>query len=1075
MRKELSKKSLMIVAAMSLLIGTTGTTFAQDTTVKPRKSEWTAATAPKDNVIQITPKSSNKDSVVAKVAPSAGNSTFTDGRVIVKYKKGFSSTSTPIFDPSTLEKSIKVPSINALIVNLPKSTNVEQLLTQLNSDPNVQYAEPDHMLEKASSTPDDTYFANQWALLNTGQDPAGQNEPGLPGIDIKATEAWTITKGSSDLIVAVIDTGIAIDNPDLTNNIWTNKKDYPNNNIDDDHNGYIDDINGWNFIGNNPQLYNPVDGDFHGTIVAGIIAASMNNGIGIAGIAPNVKIMPLKFLGPDYGLESDLIQAIEYAERNGAKIANISAEMFDQSQSLKDVIDASTMLFVTAAGNYGVNTDSIPAYPASYDSPNILSVTSVDNTGNIGEGANIGVKSVDVAAPGQAVLSTIPTNNPGLSAEIDYGTSGGKAIFNGIAFENFPDLDERQDAYDRAMNYLGATKEDMDTNILLVQDDLSNMTPYASDPKLSTYKALLADYQGIDLTDGSEDVVISAPKAGDGPSLATMQKYKVVVWFTGLAARDKLNNLTENDQENLKKYLEGGGHLLLTGSHSLNNIEYSPFVNDVLHLAFQEEFTWADIEGVSGTIYDGVSYDLHNDDDIDSFNWVISRDPAIAKINLQFIMPYPKSVYAFSRGTSIAAAHASGVAALVLSQDPTLTAEAIKQRIMMSGTRLSSLTGRIASGSMINAYQALSDDEIPGTPFFGDSISNRLNEKTDQNDVYAVDLHAGENVSFSMTADNGTDFDLYLYAPSTSSINSREGIIAFSENEKTSTESINYKVTESGTYYLDLYAYKGSGAYTLTVKTDNHNGIYEDTSSSVVFNGPWTQAIDAAYSGQSAKQIDHAGTIEMAFVGSYINWIGSKNDKQGIADVYIDGIKVASPSLFSKTSSTKQSILEKMIPYGQHTLTIAWTGKSDPDAKKSGTTFINMDAITVSQLIQEEDPTTIFAGDWLVNFSLKNFGGIAKYTKTSGSSAQFKFEGTKVQLIAYTGTNRGEANIYIDDVLVTPNPIDMYSATTKYRSTVFESATLTPGAHTLKVVNAGTKNPLSSGTYIAVDAISIIQ
>ncbi|NOU82897.1 S8 family serine peptidase [Paenibacillus sp. LMG 31459] len=1076
MRKEWLSKSVMIMAFTSLLIGPLGNAFAaQEPSGKTRKSEWSADTAPQAKVVQIKPSAGSSAAGAETKAIPAGEAAYDSSTIIVKYKAGFTSPSSSILDSGILQSSIKLSGIHAEALSVPASADIGPLITELNKDPNVLYAEPDYKLYPAAAgtLPDDTYFDRQWALLNTGQDPANTDQPGLPGIDIKATEAWNITQGSSDLIVAVIDTGMAAGHPDLADNIWTNKKDYADNGKDDDNNGYIDDVHGWNFIDQSNQLYDAVDGDWHGTAVAGIIAASSNNGIGVSGIAPKVKIMPLKFMKGEYGTVLALIEAIQYAEKNGAKIANISAETYSYSQALKDVIDASKMLIVAPSGNYSVNTDATPAYPAAFDSPNILSVTAVDNTGNLASMSNIGAESVDVAAPGDLNWTTAPVVNAGLAAQIDDGTS--KIIFNGIAFENILDDEDadqnyRQEAFDKAMDYLGAPKDDASARILLVQDDGSNIEPYPSTPKLSKYTDLLEDYTGFD---EAVDIVQTAPNGGDGPSAELMQQYDVVIWFTGTAARNNLKNITDNDQAGLKEYLQAGGNLLLTGSHSLNAMEESDFTSDVLHLYFVEEYFYSNVLGVSGTIYDGVRYPL--DEDKDSYNWVISRDPKIAAINLENITKAPNSTYTYNytQGTSYAAAHASGVAALVLSQEPSLSPLAVKQRIMSSGTRLSSLTGRIASGAMINAYQALTDDDIPGTPYAGSSITNRLDEAADVNDVYSIELHAGENISLALTGDAGTDFDLYLYSPEAATVQLNDNILAYSENKGTSSEAIDFTVNESGTYYLDVYAYKGSGSYTLGVATDNLAGSYEDTSSPLIFTGPWAQVSSSAYSGTIATQINAKGKVEFAFVGSYISWTGSKNDKQGIANVYIDGIKAASPSLFSKTSLDKQLIYEKIVPYGQHTFTIEWTGKTDSNAKKSGTAFINVDALTVAHLIQEDNATTSYSGAWKTNFSLKHFGGIAKYADGPEAYAQFKFEGTQVQVLAYTGPNRGIADILIDDKPVAS--VDLYSAVPQFRAVIFEAAALPAGKHTLRVVHTGEKNTASSGTYISVDAISIPQ
>ncbi|SDX73630.1 S8 family serine peptidase [Paenibacillus sp. CF384] len=1109
MKREQVMKSLAVTAFASLVIGSVSPAFVHAEGAKAKKSTWTVEHAPKDTIVEIAPATGKPDDAVKPAAPMTDDSLNDTDRIIVKYKKGFSTTAASILTSSTMKSSSKLADIDATLVKVSVPSDMKQLLEKLNKDPNVLYAEPDRKIYSSGkseerlqktieslaapspSLPNDTYFEKQWGLHNTGQtppwnynNPYQEGYPGVPGLDIQAPEAWTITKGSAKVVVAVIDTGLQIDHPDLVNSIWTNPGETAGNDQkDNDNNGYADDVHGWNFAENNNSVYKDLDLHSHATAVAGIIAGATDNGIGIAGIAPNVKIMPIKYIGEEYGYLSDLIKAIEFAEDNGAKIADINAGLFDYSQALKDAMQASSMLFVTPAGDYGVNADGIPYYPSSFGLDNVLSVTSIDNEGHLLFDANYGYESIDVAAPGEAIATTAPVENPGLSAELHDPVSGAKAIFNGIGFENILDDEEedenyRQEAFDKAMEYLGVSKSNAGQKVLLVQDDLSNYTELPSTSKLKKYTDLLEDYPGV-------EIVQSTPDGGDGPTLAKMQSgYDAVIWFTGMADRWYVSNLTVNDQKNLTDYLNGGGHLLLTGSNVLNGpTEYgggeessiidSPFVKDELHLAFIEQYFYSKAVGVKGTIYEGETYPL--DEDKDSYNYLISRDPSITKIDLiNITRDFNGSSYTHGRGTAMAAANAAGTAALVLSQEPSLSAQAIKQRIVNSGTQLSSLSGRVASGRMINAYQALSDDEIPGTPLVSDSTTNNLNESTDVNDVYAVELHAGETINFSMTGDKGTDFDLYLYAPNATTVNSTENLLVFSEYDKTSTESINYKVTESGTYYLNAYAYRGSGAYQLSVQTNNQLGGYNDTNKSLVFSGPWAKVNDSMYTEGTKKEINAFGSVEFAFVGSYFSWIGSKNVNQGIADVYLDGSKVASPSLYSKSSLNKQIIFEKSLPLGKHVIQIAWTGERDPAAAKSNKTFINVDAFNVAQLIQDNDYAFKYSGLWATNYSMKHFGGSAKYTTKTGNYAKAKFQGTQVKLYAIVGSDRGMADIYIDDVLVSSG-IDMYRAATSYRTAVFESNQLAPGAHTIKIVHAGAKNPLSTGTVISVDAISITK
>ncbi len=277
----------------------------------------------------------------------------------------------------------------------------------------------------------DPDYSKLYGLNNTGQ------TGGTSDADIDAPEAWDITTGSASTIVAVTDTGVDINHPDLKNNIWVNSGETAGNKIDDDKNGYVDDVNGYDFYNNDATVYDPGDGDKHGTHVAGTIAAEGNNGIGVSGVNWKAKIMPLKFLGPDGGYTSDAVEALNYAVAKGAKISNNSWGGGGYSQTLLDAInkaDTSGHLFVAAAGNggsdgVGDNNDSTPHYPSSYDSSNIVSVAATDRKDAPAGFSNYGSTSVDLAAPGVGILSTLPGNTYGSYS----GTSMATPHVSGVA------------------------------------------------------------------------------------------------------------------------------------------------------------------------------------------------------------------------------------------------------------------------------------------------------------------------------------------------------------------------------------------------------------------------------------------------------------------------------------------------------------------------------------------------------------------------------------------------------------------------------------------------------------------
>ena len=278
----------------------------------------------------------------------------------------------------------------------------------LEQDPRVAYAEPNFILH-AADTPNDPSYPQEWGLNNTGQQVNFTS--GTADADIDAPEAWSVSHGSSDVTVAVIDTGVDMAHPDLAQNIWINQGENcagcRTNGIDDDGDGYVDDWRGWDFVN---QDNDPTDDNGHGTHVAGTIAATGNNGLGTTGVTWNSKIMPLKFLDSQgSGSTEDAISAILYARAKGVPILNNSWGGGDFSQALQDAIeqtDASGELFVAAAGNDFTNTDQEPFWPSSYDTPNIISVGASDQFDRKAWFSNYGARTVDLSAPGTNIYST---------------------------------------------------------------------------------------------------------------------------------------------------------------------------------------------------------------------------------------------------------------------------------------------------------------------------------------------------------------------------------------------------------------------------------------------------------------------------------------------------------------------------------------------------------------------------------------------------------------------------------------------------------------------------------------------
>jgi subtilisin family serine protease len=279
--------------------------------------------------------------------------------------------------------------------------------------PLVSYVEPDFVIAPAA-IPNDPSFGSLWGLNNSGQ------SGGVVDADIDAPEAWDTTTGSRSVVIAVIDTGVDYTHRDLAANAWRNPGEIAGDGLDNDGNGFADDVFGWDFANRDA---NPMDDNGHGTHVAGTIGAVGGNGTGVVGVNWQVSIMALKFLsGTGSGSTSGAIGAINYATRMrrdfGVNVVatNNSWGGGGFSASLRDAIEAggrAGILFVAAAGNDGTDNDGTPHYPSNYGDDAVISVAATDRSNRLASFSNFGATSVDVAAPGASITSTLPGNRYG--------------------------------------------------------------------------------------------------------------------------------------------------------------------------------------------------------------------------------------------------------------------------------------------------------------------------------------------------------------------------------------------------------------------------------------------------------------------------------------------------------------------------------------------------------------------------------------------------------------------------------------------------------------------------------------
>ncbi|MBX6353650.1 MAG: S8 family serine peptidase [Thermoflavifilum sp.] len=922
----------------------------------------------------VAGKSTSASSV--KVRPSFGSQpkqVYVPGKVIVKFKPGRQVTSLNVGGKHVQLKVEKhLPLVGAQVLQVSSGQSVDAVVAALIKSGAVDYAQPDYKIyptDLGNSTDlpqtQEPLFSKQWGLQNTGQ------SGGTPGMDIDVVPAWNSlkTKSLQNIVVAVIDTGVDITHPDLVDHIWTN----PDANPDDGFNGQ--DVHGYDFYHGDGSVFDPQDGDVHGTHVAGIIAAEINQ-FGTAGIAQNVDLMICKFLGPNGGDDEGAIEAINYAAQHGAKIANASWGGYGYDEALKEAIQDSGMLFVSAAGNDGVNLDNLSSeasfYPAAYDLPNQITVAAIDGNGNMAPFSNYGDNTVQIAAPGTDILSTVAKHyfDDGASVEVTgpaTSPSGSPttyhAVVQGFGLEEFGESDVRADIVKRALTAMGVSQSDP---ILLVDDDGSgaNMLGY---PDVEGY------YTDALQAAGYDNVTVDKTSGNDGPSAEAMQAYKAVIWFTGDSFGDGITpNLTDTDQANLIAYLKSGGNVYLSGPDVLYLSEQSDLVQNYLHVNVTADGdTRQTLTGSDGSAYADISYSLDGTD-ISPYNDDLAVTDPSAQVDLYWPKdgPYDQiNGYAYLSGTSMAAPFVTGVAALVEGEHPNWSVDEVRQAILATAKPTSMLQNKVSTGGMVDAAAALAYDplaDVPGVALTGDAeqgiyqVTGSFDGSATDN-VYAIPLHTGETITVQLaTGDNsGTDFDLYLYSPLARTVQSSDGILAYSEQANTSNETITYVAQSDGTYYIDVYDYAGTGAYVLTATLGALPGTYDDPTlwNMLGLGGTgssphaWTMVQDKdAYGGSYTSVNDgNAGTFTFYFNGTGVRYLAHEGPGEGVARITIDG-KAYDVSLYRPQDQDQVTVYQDLgLSPGEHKMTIEWTGQWDKQqgARKSATT-IDLDALVVA-------------------------------------------------------------------------------------------------------------------------------
>jgi subtilisin family serine protease len=305
---------------------------------------------------------------------------------------------------------------NTEVVKLGNGVSVEAAIARLKNQPGIRFVEPNYIVH-ALDTSNDPYFTNSslWGMFGSSTSPAN-------AFGSNSAKAWNDGYvGSSNVVIGVIDEGMQVLHPDLSANIWVNPGDSTTDGVDNDGNGFVDDINGWDFVNNNASVYDGGKQDKHGTHVAGTIGAKGKNSTGVVGVNWNVKIISTKFLGPNSGSTVNAIRALDYLTALKIRGVNLIASNNSWggggfSQALLDAINGSGnagMLFVAAAGNSTTNNDVTASYPSNYTcslsvGDCVIAVAAIDSAGALASFSSYGATKVDLGAPGVGIWSTLP-------------------------------------------------------------------------------------------------------------------------------------------------------------------------------------------------------------------------------------------------------------------------------------------------------------------------------------------------------------------------------------------------------------------------------------------------------------------------------------------------------------------------------------------------------------------------------------------------------------------------------------------------------------------------------------------